>query len=104
MSCWREERRKETHTVRYSITAADYDAAETPVPAQDTTNKSRTSDIDQLDLIEREEPTLRLNQVECDLCEHEVARVQRWVVSRLATGEDALPTRERSWVSTDNLH
>lgn len=64
------------HTVR----GPDDDAAEAPVPAHDAADETCASDVDELHLVEGEEPALRLEEVKRDLRENELAGVERRVL------------------------
>lgn len=76
---------RERHTFRDPIRSSDNDPSKPPIPRHDAADEPGTGNVDELDLVEREEPALRLDQVERDLGEDKLASIESRVMRGSAT-------------------
>jgi hypothetical protein len=76
---------QERPTFRDPVRSSDNDPSEPPIPRHDAADESGTGNIDKLDLVEREKPALRLDQVERDLGEDKLASTESRVMRGSAT-------------------
>lgn len=70
----------ERRTFGDPVRSSDNDPSEPPIPRHNAADESGAGNIDELDLIEREEPALRLDQVERNLGEDKFASVESRVM------------------------